>query len=138
MTALTSRFHKFQVSKESEHEMQALYHGQEINFFEILTGRSQRYLESGQTIGGSITYDYLVEVNYYRAINPSGSNFTAIRDAFETLFSLVTTELGATWQDTVEIWQPDDVIPAINEELINNIKCWKGTTRYTATKNTNL
>ena len=136
--ALTDKIHKYQVTTESEIENEALYYGTKVNFFEALTGRAQRFLETGDTVGATVSYVYTVEINYYRELDTTGANHSAIRDAFETIFGLVVSELGYTWGGTVDIWNPEETIPTIVEFLLNNKKCWKGTARYFAEKNTNL
>jgi hypothetical protein len=136
--SLTDKIHLYEVTTESEKENALLYSGTKVNFFEVLTGRGQNYNESSSRLGQTIQYNYLVEINYYRELDTTGENFRAIRDAFETLLGLVISELGDNWDSTVEFWKPDNAIPRIAEVLINNKKCWKGTTQYTAVKQTIL
>lgn len=136
--ALTDKVLRYQITTDSEQENSLLYFDTKVNFFEALTGRSQRYLTSSSYIGATIQYLYTVEINYYRELDTDGTNFRAIRDAYETLFALVVSELGNTWTNTVEIWRPQEDIPTIVEVLVNNKKCWKGTYRFFAEKLTEL
>lgn len=136
--AITDRIHKFQVTTDSEYEVSRLYFEEKINFFEVFTGRYQNYLQTSSTVGRTIQYHYIVEVNYYKEVGTDGSHFTDVRDAFETLFGLVVSELGDTWSSTVDIWNPDNAIPTIAETTISNKKCWKGTYRFFAEKLTEL
>lgn len=139
ITAITDKILQYQVTTESEQEISLLYDSNNIlNFIEVLTGRSQNYLQSANYIGKTIQYNYIVEINYYREIDTDGTAFRAVRDAYETIFSKVVSELGYTWTNTVDLWRPDEAIPTIVETLINNKKSWKGTYRFFAEKLTQL
>lgn len=136
--ALTDKIHLYQITLESETEIAKLYSGTEVNFFEVLTARTQQSMQTATTLGETVNYKFLVEINYYRELDTDGTNFRAIRDAYETIFDLVKSELGNDWSNTVDLWHPDEGYPSITETTLNNKKCWKGTHRYFAEKLTEL
>lgn len=138
LTALTDKFHTFQVTLDSEFELSKLQYRGKVNFFEILTGRSQRWLQTASNLGRIVEYDYAVEINYYKAVDTSGDAHNVVRDAFETIFPLVVSELGDTWSSTVDLWRPDTAIPTIVSAEIREQKVWKGTYRYFAEKQSQL
>jgi hypothetical protein len=139
ITDITNRIHQYQVTTESEAEIALLYDSNnKLNFLEALTGRAHKYLQSASYIGSTIQYNYVVEVNYYHEIDTTGLAFLAVRNAFETLFSKVVSELGDNWTNTVDLWRPQEEITTIVETLVNNKKCWKGTYRFFAEKLTEL
>lgn len=131
---ITDKIHKFEVTQDTEFEVSKLYQNQKVNFFEVLTGRAQDYNETAGTIGETVRYRYEVIINYYREIDTSGAAWTAVRDAMETLFNLVRTELGDSWSNTVETWRPDANISSIVSDTVSNKKVWKGTYRFFAQK----
>jgi hypothetical protein len=138
ITALTDKIYKFQVTEDSEFEVAKLYYNEQVNFFEVLTGRTQRYLQTANQIGRIAEYDFIVEINYYKEIDTTGAAFTAVRDALESIFALAVTELGDTWSNTVDIWRPDPAFPTIVSTSISTKKVWKGTYRFFAEKQSEI
>jgi hypothetical protein len=134
ITAITDKIYKFLVTADSEFEYDKLTYAQKVNFFEVLTGRAQDFNETAETIGQTVRYRYTVEINYYKEVDTTGAAFIAVRDTLETIFSLVLSQLGNTWTNTVDIWRPDQAIATIANTTISNKKVWKGTYRFFAEK----
>lgn len=138
ITAITDKVLTFPYTEESEVEVTNLYSGQEINAFEVLTNRIQRYGETAATIGGILHYQFEVDIRYYRAVEPTGANYTATRDTLETLFALVVSELGSTWGGTVDFWKPDTSLAEITRIKISTEDVWRGRYRFFADKQSDL
>ena len=138
MQAITNKIHLFEVIDDSEKSLELCRYNQEINFAQCLIARGQNYAESSQPAGTSVQYNYQVEITYIREANPSGSNWTATVDFFDTLQALVVTQLGVTWSSTVDYHRPQDGTPAIESVTFDNVLCWRGTYRFAATKYTSL
>lgn len=134
---ITDKIFKYEITQDSEKETE-VYFEEEINFFEVLTGRGQKYLETSTTIGRTIQYNYEVQVNYYREADTIGENYLAVRGVFETLIGVVIEELDDTWGSTVDYWRPQEDPIEITQVLIDNKKTWKGVQSYFATLTTEL
>lgn len=132
--AITTKIHTFPVTEFSEKEISSAYDGAQINFIEALTSRAQKHLSSAATLGGVIQYDFTVLVNYYKEFGTTGENYTAVRDAFETIFSTVLSELGNKWNNTVDYWRPQDGAAEVTQVRIDEAQVWRGSYRYFATK----
>lgn len=133
--AYTSKINKFEITTDSEKEVQLLRHNQQTNFIEAVTKCAIIYGRTSSNIGRVATFQFTVEVNYYRELDTTGDNYRSIRDFYLELFDLVHSELSDNWTNTVDFWFPEQEAPTIVEVLINNKKCWKGTHRYFAEKN---
>lgn len=120
----------------SEQEYKSLYLSKKLNFIECLTSRTAKSGELANVLGRATTYDYLVEVNYYRDYedDTAGTNRLIVRDFQEVLYSLIVSELGNTWDGTVEIWSPKDGQLDITDLQIDNKRTWRSSFSYTATK----
>lgn len=134
--AITTKLIKRPQGSLSEKEYQSLYTAKRLNFIEALTSRTQRSQELANVLGRATTYEYLVQVSYYKDYEDDtvGTSHTAIRDFFETLYQLVVTQLGNTWQGNIETWKPQDGQPEITTLQIDNKRTWRGSYSYTATK----
>lgn len=136
--AITTKIHTFPVTELSEKEISAAYYGTRINFIEALTARTQRYQASAQLLGKSVQYDFIVLINYYKETDTTGANYGEVRDAFETIFTKVVSELGTRWNSTVDYWRPQDTPAEITQTRLDDALVWRGTFRYLATKSTTI
>lgn len=115
-------------------EITRLMYGQEINFFQYHVTRSvPRYL-----IGGSAEYQFQVRVEYFREVNTNGTNRNECADALETLMSEVLSDLGDTWDSTVDFWRPQETPYEISTVTLDGKQVWKGTTTFTGFKTSTL
>ena len=142
LIAITDKFNFFPIVEDSETDLAKAYDTsgstRKINFFEILTGRGQQYIETQNTIGNTIQYNYTVQVSYFLETEPTGDNFLSVRDTLETILGLVISELGDTWDSTVDYWKPDLNPPQITQIFFDKKPVWKGVQNYFATKRTEL
>lgn len=136
--AFTTQMHLFEINDQSEHALELIRYNTEINFVQCLIARAQRSGETSRPAGTSVQYDYTVEVRYTREAEPSGANWTAVIDFFDTLQSLVLTQLGNSWQNTVDMYAPQEGVPSIEEIVFDNTKAWQGRYTWAATKYTSL
>jgi hypothetical protein len=136
--AITSKIITRPYSTLSEKEFQSLYLDKRINFIEALTTRSQRYNETANVLGRVTQYEFRILINYYKDYesDTSGAAYGAIRNFFETLFDLVVSELGNTWDSTVDFWKPQEDQLEITDLEIDKKRTWKGSFSYTATVTT--
>lgn len=127
--AISTKAYGYAITEDSETELAALFDSQHINFFQYLVGR-------GQQLGtiGVVNYTYVVEVSYYRAKDPTGANWQAVRDAFDTLFARVQEGLSYTWSNTVDGWQSQQGPAEIVEGTIGVEPCWIGRFTFTGFK----
>ncbi len=132
--AITDKAYSYEVTETSESEVARLFEGTEVNFFQYLVGRGQRFGTSAGSAGPIVIYDYAVEISYFREAEPSGANWTAVRDTFDTIFSLVVSSLGNTWSQTVDGFNPQQGTARISTDLIDNRPVWRGVFTYNAFK----
>lgn len=123
--AITPQIHQFAITELSEFETSKLYHGQEINFIQAICGRSVAK-ENTQRL----SYEYTVEISYFRHKDTEGETWIEVRDFFDTLYSLVVSELGHKWGDTVDFWKPQTGPATITDFLIDEEVAWKGTYQF--------
>lgn len=120
LTAITDKFHGYDVDVQSQSEFSNLHYGQEINFFSYLV-RSR--LE--RRINGAQLWRYRVDVSYCREVEPTGANHIATLDAVETLINAVISELGDTWGGLVDYWSPRQDYPEVNKIFIADKSVWQ-------------
>lgn len=122
MQAISSKAHAFDVTQDSEHEIEKLYDASNsINFFTYLVKRSAEF-----KVTGAILYSFEVEVTYYKEQDTSGAAWTAVRNGLETLFSQVRSEIGTQWDSTVDFWRPQQGAPEISVVTLDDAPCWRG------------
>ncbi len=132
--AISSNAYPYELTDESEFEASRFFEGTEINFFQYLIGRAQVHAASMATAGNVVLYQYLVEISYIREAEPSGANWTAVRDAFDTLWGVYVTGLGNTWASTVDGSAPQAGPPRITRETLDGRAVWRGTYQFTGFK----
>lgn len=138
ITSYTDKIYTYDVTEGSELEISNLYSDGEINFIQCLVGRGQKYAGSQSVSGRVITYNYLVEVTYFRQADPQGNNWKEVRNFFDDLFSTVLNELGITWDATVDYFNPQLETPEITQERFDNSDTWRGFYRFFGTKTVSI
>ena len=127
--AITPNIYDYDITQNSQHELKKLRHDQEINFI--------TYTVSRTTIGeliGARTYKYRVEVNCFREVDRTGSNYKAASDLFETITDNVVTTLGTSWSSTVDFYTLPTEPPRTAQVTIGTKQVWRSTQIYTAQK----
>lgn len=127
--AITPICFQFGFTQESEPEISRGMYGTELNFFEAVSARENVF-----EMTGGLVYHFTVEVSYYIEQDTTGEAWTDVRNAFESLFTVVRESLGATWGDTVDFWRPQEGPPEIEETTLGSANCWRGNYKFFATK----
>lgn len=125
----TTKIYKYEVTQDSEVEIEKLLYQQEINFIQVLTTRASRF-EMAQ----AVVYTYTVDIQYVRSKDTTGATWALVRDFFETLWDRVRADLSADWGATVDYWQPQDAPAEITEGEIAQEKVWIGKFQFAASK----
>lgn len=136
--AITDKAYPYEITETSESEVAKLFEETEINFFQYLVGRGQKYAASAGLAGPVILYDYTIEVTYIRESEPSGANWTAVRDAFDTIFQLVVSNLGSDWAETVDGSSPQVGTARITSDVIDERPVWRGVFIYSGFKQVSI
>lgn len=132
--SITSNAFPYELSDESEFEAAKRFEDTEINFFQYLVARGQEHAASVALAGNSVLYRYRVQITYIREADTSGENWTAVRDAFDTLWGVYATGLGSTWASTVDGAAPQSGQPQIERATLDNRPIWRGTYEFTGFK----
>lgn len=129
--AFSEKFYFFDVIEASETEVSRLLFDREINFFQCLIVRAHRQLTTS-----CVQYDYTVQVSYYRtkSEDPTGANWSAVRDALEQVFDTAYNVLESNMQGTVDYWEPQEGPPSIDSISIGDESVWRGIYIFNATK----
>lgn len=139
ITALTPRIFNREIPDLSEEDVRDVSYQQEINFFEWLVKKSVRYPLVSRGVGEDQAF--LVEIRYTREKDPhtdrTGTNYNSVRDAYETLLSLVKSELGNSWDSTVDFYTTQQEAIVINERVVGGVEVWSSVFRFQGFKRTN-
>jgi hypothetical protein len=129
VTAISSSAYDYDYTQRSQKERGLLRHEQEVNFFTYIITTNDREKALG---GYERSFD--VEVNYYLEKDTDGSNYKEVNSAFETIRSLVLSELSSDWFTTVDFSRLPERTPDITDLEVAGKDCWRGTQTFTATK----
>ena len=128
---ITPRFYPYDVSAESEFDVEKLCDDGVVNFFLAKTQRLAEPILTQQT-----RYTFSVEVQYYlQQTDVAESTYQAVRDTLESLDDLVRSELGKTWDGTVD-YTPGGRPTPIRQVVISGRQCWTGSIVFTGIKTT--
>lgn len=128
---MTPIFFPYDVSVESEFDLDRLCYEGQVNFFLAKTQRLAEPLIINQT-----RYTFGVEVQYYlQQADISENTYPIVRDRLETLDDLVRSELSKTWEGTVD-YSPGGRPTPLRQVPIGGRQCWTGGIAYTAIKTT--
>lgn len=131
IVAITPKSYQYDISVQSELDVDLLCYESEVNFFIAKTLRRSSPILSQQT-----RYTFQVEVSYYlQQADIAQNTYRTVRDRLEALDDLVRTALGKTWGSTVDYWEGGVPTP-IREIEISERTCWTGAITYTAFKTT--
>lgn len=128
--AITDKIYSFDLNLVSTNEVARLRYNQEVNFFLGLVTKAERLRPMGQ-----IEQTFTVELRYYRAIDTQGENFAIATDAIESVSSLVDSQLGPTWNATVDFHKRQDGPLTIKRDQIASNPVWVATYKYFGIKN---
>ncbi len=127
--ARTTNIYPYDVSAESEYDIDKLCLDGIVNFVLAKTARESTPLIMNQT-----RYTFQVQVEYYlQQTDIAESTNRTVRDYLEEIDDLVLSTLGGTWGDTVDYWNGGKITPP-KSVTISERKCWFGVIVYTAFK----
>ena len=127
----TERIFLYDVTADSEFDVELLHHNQQINFITCIVQRAHESMMMGQ-----VKYQYRVQVLYHlQQTDVEGSTFNDVQDRIEIIDGLVISSLGSKWNNTVDYYTGSD---ARASELItvSGKRCWRGGYTYLAFKTT--
>lgn len=127
--ALTDRIYNRDLSTEALGQDAALRYAQNVNFFNYIV---RRYVEA--QIGNTYVYRFTVDVYYTHEDKAGIDAYNKVLDAFETIESLVRSEMGSHWDGLMDDYQLQQQPIDITQTDINNVICWRGHQVYTAFK----
>lgn len=130
---ITKKANAFEMIQDSETALEKLHYGGAVNAFCYKAVQINE-----QRLTRTILHTHVVTVDYYREQDPAGMNWKAVRDALETLATTVRTQLGNTWQGSVDYWRYRDTEPEIEQVTIGSTPCWRGRVVYEAYSTTSL
>lgn len=114
-------------------EVGDLYYLQQINFFKCLVFRSRITPVVGGGTSNVTRFVFDVELSYYleKDLSDSGINYNNVIDRLEAVDSLVISQLGKTWDSTVDF---AEMINAQGPQIItlDEKDVWRGTYTYRA------
>lgn len=124
-------FYPYDVSAESEFDVEKLMDEGIVNFFITKTQRRMEPILAQQT-----RYTIQVQVEYYLQQTDIAENtYRTVRDRLEALDDLVLANLGKTWGGTVDYYSGGQPLP-LKTVPISGRQCWFGGIVYTAIKTT--
>ena len=133
--AYTTKIYDYDITARSQKETARFRYNTGINFFTYLTTRGHEVKEMGGASSSAIAhFNYQVEVRYYLEADTEGTNFNAVVDRLGTIDGLVVTQLGKTWDSTVDFYRPQQEPPTIQLIELDNKPVWLGVYRYFAQK----
>lgn len=130
ITALTTKIYDYDITTGSTKETAKFYHNQEINFITYLVNRTQRLRLMGQ-----VEQTFNVEIRSYKKADTDGVNYNDLITQFETIDSLIISQLTSTWDDTVDYYTIQSSVPEISLITLDGIQVWLGKYTYTGIKN---
>ena len=120
IAAITQIVIERDLGEDTHKEISSIRYKQEINFFGF---RVRRRIET--LIGRKRRFWYLVDVSYTRWADPRGINYNTTLDAIELVADLVQSQLGSSWNGTVEDYQPQAGVPNILVTSIGDEKVYR-------------
>ena len=99
--------------------MQAGY----VNFAQFVFSKTHNFEMTCQ-----VRETFNVDISYYYQVDIDGDTFKSCTDFFDDLFTVVRSELGTSWDSTIEFYTMEDV--AVNPGLLTDKQVWIATQRY--------
>lgn len=123
ITAITTKIYDREMPKDitgaqtTNSQKERLLYSYKYNFIEYVITKH----DDGGAIGQR-KYSYDVNVLVNRQTDNDGTEHNACIDTLNTIFNVVNTNLGTTWQGTVDRWLPLSGQPQINFYSIENVR----------------
>jgi hypothetical protein len=139
--AITEAIFPYEVTITSEAEIAAVSFEQKINFVEYTVSRAIGAQELGAPGSAQCTFDVDIRYTLQKLLEGEaidGSAYDQVGDFFDTLISLVYSELGVTWSGTVDFYNHQEGPPQISDDTIAGVSCWRGVYKLTGTQFTTL
>src|SRR5690606_14137076 len=107
------------------------YYNQEINFFTYLVMRTRRQLDVAGGTSNATRFIHTVQLFYYleKDISDTDYNYNSVIDRLETVDGLVISQLGKTWNSTVNYYEMTDARAPVLVE-IDGKRVWRGQYTY--------
>lgn len=121
ITSYSRLIYAYAITEDSEVEVEKLIEKGAINFWQY-TVRPEYEFRQTQLV----LTRFNVDVSYFLEKDTKGEHWAQVRNAFEDLFTLVTSDLGINWQATVDYWQPQSGPFEISEVNVADQKVWRG------------
>ena len=138
--AYTTKIYDYDITSRSQKEAAKFRHNTSINFLTYITTRGHEMKELG-SIGATsalVHFNFQVEIRYYLEADSDGEGFNAVIDRLGTIDGLVVSQLGKTWDSTVDFYRPQQEPPTINLIELDGRPVWLGVYRYFALKRATL
>lgn len=121
---------------QSDAEIEAISHNQEINFFEYVVSRNP----GERQISGADNFlaEFAVEIRYTREAGTDGTSWRAVRAALMLIQSLAITGLGPSWLNTVDYSTPTAAEISITQGEFAGKPVNRGVIRFQGFKETTL
>ena len=103
----------------------------ELNFAQFVFSKDNEFLMCKELLE---TFDVII--SYYKEIDLNGNNYHAVTDFFDTVFSVVRSEIGTTWSSTVDYYNLNKL--SLGSTELDGRACWSGTVTYTGKKTNDL
>ena len=131
--ALTDNIYAYNVTKESEKEVRKFFAEGAVNAIFYTVKKAQQLM-----LGNQVRQTFTVTISYYLDADPSSDNYNTLLDAFETIDSIVVSNLSSRWGATVDYYttQTGPVDPS--QQDLDGRPVWVGEYVYQGIKTTNL
>lgn len=109
--AITTSIYDQRMERDgSTSQLALLKYQQEYNWIEYTV---QRFPNGGAI--GQRRWEYVVNVSLHRELQPNSDNHEITLDNMETISNLVISQLGYTWNSTVDRWIDVAAAPSVDE-----------------------
>ena len=112
------------------HEAQFMDDGY-INFVQFVTTVDREFVSTNE-----VQEIFTVSITYYRGIDIDGDNSKSASEFFDDLFNVVRSELGTSWDSTIDFYTMESVSRLT--QVIDNKNTWVATQNYVGIKNKSL
>lgn len=138
MTAISQNAYPYEVRDGSESEISTMSEDQTIDYFEYLVTREVTEREIGG--GSNAVFRFIVEVRYTKQVDDdtTGDAYEGVRNAFDTLLSVVESELGVTWDGNIDYYTHQDGPADIQAIRVADTNCYRGTYKFFGTQAASL
>lgn len=129
--AWTEQILDYEITQEYQREVVQYMQDAVVNFFTYTVSRSRLEQMSNRAL-----FSHIVTVKYYLEVDPSSvvSTHNTILDRLETFDSLVISQLGRTWDSTVDYYTTQDSPIEISQIKIEDRPTLFGQLVYTGIK----